>query len=101
MIPAADLAAIGLMAGATYSTRIGGYLFLRNRILGPRARAVMDAAPGCVLIAVIAPYFVSPRPADLIALAVTVLAATRLPMLPTVAIAIVTAGLLRHGLGSP
>ena len=99
MIPAIDLATILLMALATYSTRAGGYLLLRNRALGLRARAVMAAAPGCVLIAVIAPHFVSPRPADLIALAVTVLAASRLPMLATVAIAVVSAGLLRHVLG--
>ena len=59
----------------------------------------MAAAPGSVLIAVIAPHFVSPRPADLIALAVTVVAAARLPMLATVAIAVVSAGALRHGLG--
>ena len=99
MIPAIDLATILLMALATYGTRAGGYLLLRNRTLGLRARAVMAAAPGCVLIAVIAPHFVSPRPADLIALAVTVVAAARLPMLATVAIAVLSAGVLRHALG--
>ena len=99
MIPAADLATIALMALATYATRIGGYLLLRERRLGPRADAVMKAAPGCVLISVIAPHFVSPRPADLVTLAVTLLAATRLPMLATVAIAVACSGLLRHLLG--
>lgn len=99
MIPAIDFATIMLMAAATYSTRIGGYLLLRNRALSPRAQAVMQAAPGCVLIAVIAPHFVSPHPADLIALAITVLAATRLPMLPTIAIACASAALLRHTVG--
>lgn len=89
-------ATIAAMALVTYLTRIGGYLALRNRTLGPRALAVMEAAPGCVLIAVIAPDFVSGRPADLIALALTVLAATRLPMLPTVLIGIASAGMLRH-----
>jgi uncharacterized membrane protein len=52
-----------------------------------------------VLIAVIAPVFVSNRPADLIALAITMLAATRLPILPTVLIGIAAAGGLRHVLG--
>ncbi len=99
MIPAIDLATILLMALATYATRAGGYLLLRDRSLGVRAQAVMAAAPGCVLIAVIAPHFVSPRPADLIALAVTVVAAARLPMLATVAISVLSAGLLRHALG--
>ncbi len=95
----ADLATIGGMAVATYLTRISGYLLLRNRRLGRRAASVMQAAPGCVLIAVIAPWFVSPRPADLAALAVTVLAATRLPMLATVAIAMAATVAFRHLLG--
>ncbi|MBX5166927.1 MULTISPECIES: AzlD family protein [unclassified Rhizobium] len=92
------LTAIVLMATLTYLTRIGGYLFLRNRALGPRLRIVMESAPGCVLITVIAPDFVTGRPADLIALAVTMLAAARLPVLPTVIIAIAAAGILRHAL---
>ncbi len=96
MIPAANLATIGSMALATYGTRLAGYLLLRNRALGPRATAVLEAAPGCVLIAVIAPSFVSAHPADLIALAVTLVAATRLPMLATVLIAVASAALLRH-----
>lgn len=84
------------MAMVTYLTRVGGYLFLRNRTLSPRLRTVMENAPGCVLITVIAPDFVTGRPADLIALFVTMLAATRLPVLPTVVIAIAAAGILRH-----
>ena len=92
------LLTIVLMALVTYLTRIGGYLLLRNRTLGPRAKAVMDAAPGCVLIAVIAPHFASGRIADLTALAITAVAASRLSMLPTVLIAVASAGLLRHAL---
>ncbi len=99
MIPAIDLATILLMAAVTYGTRAGGYLLLRNRKLSPRAEAVMQAAPGCVLIAVIAPFFVSTRPADLVALAITVVAATRLPMLATVVIAVAAAGLFRQVMG--
>ena len=99
MIPAVDVLTIALMALATYATRIGGYLMLRDRTLGVRAQAVLDAAPGCVFVAVIAPYFVSTRPADLAALAVTILVATRLPMLATVVVAVAAAGFLRHALG--
>ena len=95
MIEPLTLLTILLMAAVTYFTRIAGYLFLRNRVLSPRLVTVMESAPGCVLIAVIAPHFVSGRPADLIALAITVLAAMRLPILPTVVIAIASAGLLR------
>ena len=90
---------IVLMAAATYLTRIVGFLALRNRTLSKRAVTVMEAAPGCVLISVIAPDFVADKPADLAALAITLLAATRLSMLPTVLIGVVSAGLLRYLLG--
>ena len=99
MIDPATVLTILLMAGVTYLTRIGGYVVLRNRTLSPRAPAVMEAAPGCVLISVIAPDFVSRNPADLAALAITVLAATRLSMLPTVVIGVASAGVLRWLMG--
>ncbi|TIU41667.1 MAG: AzlD family protein [Mesorhizobium sp.] len=95
MIDATTFFTIVLMAGVTYLTRIGGYVVLRNRTLSGRATAVMEAAPGCVLIAVIAPAFVSKSPADILALAVTLVAATRLSML----IGVASAGLLRHFIG--
>jgi uncharacterized membrane protein len=96
MFDSATLLTIVAMACVTYLTRVVGYVCLRNRELGPRAKAVMEAVPGCVLISVIAPAFVSDRPADLAALAVTVLAATRLSLLPTVLVGVAAAGLLRH-----
>jgi uncharacterized membrane protein len=99
MIRSSTVLTIGLMALVTYLTRTLGYLALRGRVLNPRAQAAMLAAPGCVLIAVIAPYFVSDRPADLAALAVTLAAASRLPMLPTVVMGIAAAGLFRHLVG--
>ncbi|MBQ1496826.1 AzlD family protein [Sphingomonas sp. NPDC092331] len=91
----ATLGAILLMAMVTYATRIGGYLLLGDRVLSARMTAVMDAAPGCVLVSVIAPAFASGRPADLLALAVTALAAARLPLLPTVLVGVASAALLR------
>jgi uncharacterized membrane protein len=87
---------VGLMAATTYLTRSLGYLVLRDREFGPGLKAVFDAAPGCVLLAVIAPAFASPRPADLLALGVTALAALRLPLLPTVLIGVSAAGVLRY-----
>ena len=95
MIHATTLAPIALMAFVTYLTRVAGYALLRNRVLSPRARAVLDATPGCVLIAVIAPSFVADQPADLLALAMTLAAATRLSLLPTVIIGVAAAALLR------
>ncbi|MBZ9819156.1 AzlD family protein [Mesorhizobium sp. CA4] len=99
MIDPMTALAILAMAGVTYLTRIGGYVVLRNRTLSPRSTAVMEAAPGCVLISVIAPDFVSKNPADLVALAITVLAASRLSMLPTVVIGVASAGVLRLLMG--
>ncbi|MTV37026.1 AzlD family protein [Duganella radicis] len=95
MISYTTVLSILAMAVTTYLTRILGYLALRNRTLSPRAMQVLESAPGCVLISVIAPHFVSNRVEDLLALAVTVLAATRLSMLPTVLLGVTTAGLLR------
>lgn len=99
MIHSATLLTIVLTALVTYLTRIGGYLALRNRVLSQRAVTVLEAAPGCVLISVIAPKFVSDQPADLMALAITIVAATRLSLLPTVLIGIGAAGVLRHAIG--
>jgi uncharacterized membrane protein len=96
MIDFATLLVILSMASVTYLTRILGFVALRDRALSGRAKAVMEAVPGCVLISVIAPAFVSDRPANLMALAITLLAATRLQLLPTVLIGVVSAGLLRH-----
>ena len=97
MIPVADLATIALMAVVTYATRLIGYLLMQGRILGARGSAMLDSAPGCVLIAVIAPYFVSTRPAGLAALAIAAAAAAaRAPMLVTVIGAVAVDGALRH-----
>ncbi|MDR2264450.1 MAG: AzlD family protein [Enterobacter asburiae] len=85
-----------LMALTTYLTRVTGYLLLRNRTLGPRTRAIMDAAPGCVLITVIAPHFVTTHPADLLALAISLLAAMRFSLLPVVIISVAATSFLRH-----
>ena len=96
MIDPLTVVTIVLMAAVTYLTRVLGYLLLRNRTLSRRATAVMEATPGCVLISVIAPHFVSSRPADLLSLAITLLAASRLSVLPTILIGVVSTGLLRH-----
>lgn len=87
---------IVLMAATTYLTRIAGYLILRDRMLSARTRAILDAAPGCVLITVIAPHFVTRSPADLLALAISLLAATRFSLLPVVLISVLSTALLRY-----
>ena len=83
------------MAGVTYLTRLLGYVALRHRTLSPKAKAVLDAAPGCVLISVIAPEFTTGNPVDLLALGVTALAASRLSMIGTVMVGMIAAAALR------
>jgi uncharacterized membrane protein len=99
MIDGWTFATIVMMALVTYLTRIGGYLVLGGRALSPRTMTVLDTAPGCVLIAVIAPVFATGRTADLIALSLTMVAATRLPLLPTVLIGVGSAALARYAVG--
>lgn len=86
---AAAFVTIAGMALVTYLTRILGYLLLRNRHLSPRARSVMESAPGCVMVSAISPYFASSNPAIIIAMLITAGCATRLSMLPTLIISIV------------
>lgn len=83
------------MLAVTYSTRLIGFFALRNRTLSRRAQTIMEAAPGCVLISVIAPYSVSDKPHELIAIALTALAAGRFSMLVTVLIGVGSSGILR------
>lgn len=96
MLDTWTLLTILAMASVTYMTRVIGFLALRHRRIGPRMTAVLEAVPGAVLIAVIAPAFTSSRLADQMALALTILAATRFSMLPTVFVGIGSAALLRH-----
>lgn len=99
MIDIATLVTITGMAVVTYLTRALGFVLLRNRTLGPQPTQVLNAAPGCVLIALIAPKFVTGQPADLIALGLTVDAASRFSILPVEVFALVMTGLLRAVLG--
>jgi len=96
MISSASLVTIFGMATVTYATRTMGFLLLRNRKLSPRARAVLDVAPGCVLISAIAPHFVSPHPEELIALFITLVFAWKSPMLVTVAAGVSSLAFLKY-----
>ena len=80
------LAAIIAMAVATYFTRIAGYWIVRRFTLSGRIAAGLEAVPGAILIALVAPAAVSTGIAEsaaaAAAVAVTVL---RGPMLIAVA----------------
>ena len=89
------LAAILAMAAVTYLTRIAG-LFVADRfVLTGRAKAAFDAIPPAVLVAVIAPTALTTGWAETLAAAITMVAATRLPLLATVAVGVVSVVLLR------
>jgi uncharacterized membrane protein len=84
------------MAAVTYATRIGG-LVLHDRLkVGPRARAALDAIPPVVLVAVIAPSLLATGWRETVASAVTIIAATRLPLIATVGVGVVAVVALRH-----
>ena len=95
MIHSTTLGAILLVAATTYLTRILGYVLLKNKALSNKQRKILEVVPGCVLISVIAPYFVKDNVADLLAIAITLIAASRFSLLPTVAISMLSAALLR------
>ena len=73
---ASFLTIVGMLA-ATHSTRLIGFLALLPGTPSPRAAAVMEPAPGCVLVAVIAPHFVSGKPHELLAWVITLTPASR------------------------
>lgn len=79
----------------TYSTRLLGVLLLRNKhTIGKKMAKLLEVAPGCVLVSVIAPYFVSGKPHELAAAMVAVFAAWRFGMMITVLVSVGTAALL-------
>jgi uncharacterized membrane protein len=94
-----NLLAIGAMALATYATRLLGLWVAEYIPASGRLRAALDALPAAVLTAVVAPMALATGPAETLAAAITVLAATRLPLLATVAVGVVAVGMLRMLLG--
>jgi uncharacterized membrane protein len=89
------LAAIVAMAVVTYLTRIAG-LFVAGRLaLSGRAKAAFDAIPPAVLVAVIAPSALATGWPETAAAVLAAVAATRLPLLGTVAVGVVAVVVLR------
>jgi uncharacterized membrane protein len=94
-----SLATLLVMAGAVYLTRIAGqwlYAVLRPT---PVLQAALDAVPVAILTAVIVPALWKGGAPDLIAAALTLAAAFRLPLLATVAVGVVSVVALRMVLG--
>lgn len=78
-------AAVAGMAIATYATRFLGYWLVRHRPVGGRFASALEAVPGAVLTAIIAPMAFATGPAESGGALVTVLLALRLPLILAVA----------------
>jgi len=78
-------AAFAAMAAATYGTRIFGYWLVRRRAVSGRLAGALEAVPGAVLTAIIAPMAFATGPAESAAALLTVLLALRLPLIVAVA----------------
>ncbi|MEQ8355007.1 MAG: AzlD domain-containing protein [Kiloniellaceae bacterium] len=78
-------AAIAVMAIATYATRGVGYWLVRHKTVSGRFAGALEAVPGAVLTAIIAPMAFVTGPAESGAALITVLLALRLPLILAVA----------------
>jgi uncharacterized membrane protein len=91
----ATLVAILAMAVITYLTRIAGIFVAGRLALRGRARAAFDAIPPAVLVAVIAPMALATGWRETLAALLTAIAATRLPLLATIATGVLAVVALR------
>ena len=78
-------AAIAAMALSTYATRVAGYWLVRRTAVRGRLAGALEAVPGAVLTAIIAPMAFATGPAETLAALATVLLALRLPLIVAVA----------------
>lgn len=95
----AEFLTILAMLVMTYSTRLLGWLFLKNRRFSVRTQALLEAAPGCVMVSIAAPFFFTTNPAHLCALAVAILVSRKYGLAWTVAACVATAAVPGHLLG--
>jgi uncharacterized membrane protein len=93
------LAAIAGMAAATYFTRFIGYWLVRHRPVSGRLAGALEAVPGALLTAIIAPMALATGPAETAAATLTVLLALRLPLVVAVAGGCLAVVVLRAVLG--
>jgi branched chain amino acid efflux pump len=85
-----------VLAVGSYGTRVAGHLILsRFACVDRRVEAALDAVPVAVITALVAPAVLATGVAETIAAAVTVAAATRFSIMPTLVLAAVTVALLR------
>lgn len=92
-------AAIVAMALATYATRVGGYWLVRRTAVRGRLAGALEAVPGAVLTAIIAPMALATGVAESGAAVLTIILALRLPLIVSVAGGCVAVVALRAVLG--
>ncbi len=93
-----DPALLGVIVAAgllTWMTRVGGPWLIARVRLGPAANAALEATPGAVLVALVAPAALS-RPSDAIAALFVCLIARRVPMALAVALGVLAVVVLRR-----
>ncbi len=98
MIFDSGLLAVIVAAGfLTWMTRVGGPWLIARVRLGPAANAALEATPGAVLVALVAPAALS-RPSDALATLFVCLIARRVPMAVAVALGVAAVVVLRRAL---
>lgn len=73
-----------------------GVPLFKEKKLSPQTRKLLDAAPGCVMVSVVAPAFMTTNPADLVTLIIVVFLAKKLNLAVMTALAVALNALLRH-----
>jgi len=84
------------MAFVTVLTRVSGVWLMRYVQIRGRAAAALEAMPGAVLIAIVAPVALSSGPAEAIAAVITTAMAFRFPTLVAASAGILTVVGLRY-----
>jgi uncharacterized membrane protein len=93
------LAAIAVMAIATYLTRIAGLWLVSRVILRGRLRAALEAVPGAILAALVAPSAIATGVAESAAALLCIAIATRVPMMLAIVAGVATVAALRAAFG--
>lgn len=87
------------MAIVTAATRVSGVWLMRRTVVTGRLAGALEAMPGAVLMAIVAPVAFSSGPAEALAAAITILLAWRAPTLVAVIGGVGSVVLLRFLLG--
>ena len=88
------------MAFVTVMTRVSGVWLMRNVRVRGRAAAALEAMPGAVLIAIVAPVAFSSGPPEAIAAVITTALAFRFPTLVAASVGVLTVVGLRYLMAS-